>query len=345
MTLPGIEDVLEGPGLSDREGVTIGRSRQGRPVEAFRFGGGPLRVSLLGGCHADEPVGPRLLARLAGFLEAREDGDPVLRDQEWWVLPHLNPDGAARNRGWQRDPGEAYDLAAFLSGVEREPPADDVEFGFPRGPDDAEARPENRAAYRWWRSADGPFHVHASLHGMAVGLGPWFLLEEGWAGRTERLQARCRARSRQLGYRLHDEDRGGDKGFRRISEGFSTRPDSQAMRAFFLEAGDRETAAQFRPSSMETMRRLGDDTLTVVPEMPLFVAGAGPEPDEAAPEEPVDAGWNRRWRDLLRRWGRRLRTNDVDARWVERRARERALRAMPVRDQMALQWELVRSAV
>ena len=36
----------------------IGRSRDCRPIGAWRGGQGPLSVSLVAGCHADEPVGP-----------------------------------------------------------------------------------------------------------------------------------------------------------------------------------------------------------------------------------------------------------------------------------------------
>ena len=37
----------------------------------------------------------------------------------------------------------------------------------------------------------------------------------------------------ELGYVLHDVERGGEKGFHRIDEGFTTRPDSRAMKAHF----------------------------------------------------------------------------------------------------------------
>ena len=42
----------------------IGGSRQGREILGYRFGRGARRVSLIGGCHADEPprcCGERLL--------------------------------------------------------------------------------------------------------------------------------------------------------------------------------------------------------------------------------------------------------------------------------------------
>jgi hypothetical protein len=91
-----------------------------------------LRLSLLAGCHADEPVGPRLLRRLVGFLGRLPADDPLLTEYEWWVMPHINPDGARRNLSWQRDGADLYDLPAYLAGVVRELPGDDIEFGFPR---------------------------------------------------------------------------------------------------------------------------------------------------------------------------------------------------------------------
>jgi hypothetical protein len=89
--------ILNAAPVARDAGDEIGRSRQGRPVRGFRFGHGPRRVSLLAGCHADEPVGPRLLRRLVGFLGRLPVDDPLLTECEWWVMPHINPDGARRN--------------------------------------------------------------------------------------------------------------------------------------------------------------------------------------------------------------------------------------------------------
>lgn len=321
-----------------RSALEIGRSREGRPVTAARLGWGATRISLLGGCHADEPVGPRLLARLIGALEALPPDDPLLTDIEWWILPHINPDGAARNAGWQRPDAASYRLSDYLVGVRRELPGDDIEFGFPRGPDDDGARPEPAAAAAWWDTGDGPFHVHATLHGMAFAAGPWFLIEPAWVERAAPLMARCRRRVAELGYRLHDVERRGEKGFHRIARGFSTRPDSAAMREHFLARDERETAARFRPSSMEHMRSRGGDPLTLVSEMPLFLLpGVG---EELGPPDPVAE----RWRERIADWGRRLESGE-DAATVDSEARAAGLREMPVGDQMRLQWALVAAAI
>jgi hypothetical protein len=313
----------------------LGDSREGRPVQGWRFGSGDFRISLIGGCHADEPIGPALLRRLVSFLHARPPGHPAVTGLEWWIVPDANPDGAVRNAAWTEAIAGAVDPLAYVRHVHREPPGDDVEFGFPLDAADAGARPENRALFEWWRTADGPFALHASLHGMAVAEGPWFLIEASWADRSAGLQAACAAETAALGYRLHDVDRKGEKGFRRIGPGFTTRPDSREMIRHFRERGDEATAALFRPSSTETIVALGGDPLTLVSEMPLFVLPARPG------EGPSGSG-------EVQEWKRRL------ARWQGMAAAEAAVREeiaasglvpMPVHDQMRLQWTFVREGI
>lgn len=340
MSATWFEEMATAPPVPEGAGLEVGRSREGRPVRAFRFGRGPVRVSLLAGCHADEPVGPRLLRQLCGWFEALSPESPVLTLYEWWVVPHINPDGEVRNRRWQAGCDQAYDLSAYLAHVVRELPGDDVEFGFPRRPEDAGARPENRAVWSWWREADGPFHLHASLHGMGFGAGPWFLVEPSWRDRVRPLKERCRSRAAKLGYRLHDVQRLGEKGFLRLEPGFCTRPDSKAMRAHFLGRGDPQKAARFRPSSMEAIRARGGDPLTLVTEMPLFLTpGVG---EHVGPPDPAAE----RWRARIEAWRARLQSGasadrEAEAVSVREEAREVGLQAMPVRDQMELQWTLV----
>ncbi len=128
---------------------------------------------------------------------------------------------------------------------------------------------------------------------------------------------------------LHDVDRGGEKGFWRIARGFTTRPDSRAMRDHFLACGDPGTAARFRPSSMEHARSLGGDPLTAVSEMPLFLLpGEGPLADPALPR-----------RDRLGRIAAAVAAHGAAA------ASHLGVRPMPVRDQMHLQLALLDEAL
>jgi hypothetical protein len=263
-----------------RSGLTIGQSRDGREIDGFVLGSGKIHVSLIGGCHADEPVGPATLARLAGFLDSLDGSHPLLAEITWRLVPHVNPDGQLRNESWTRSTvdiedhlgqhDQGYQLDAYLARVVREPPGDDIEFGFPRSSDDHQARPENRAVADFL-AAGAPFDLHGSFHGMGFAPGPWFLIEESWIGRSQPLRDEIRSRVRTMGYGLFDPDRKGEKGFNRIDPGFSTRPDSRAMSAFFAARADSVTASKFRPSSMEHVRRLGGDPFTFVSEMPLFL--------------------------------------------------------------------------
>lgn len=333
-----IHDILDTPIPVVEPGAVIGRSREGRPIRALRAGRGPLAVSLIGGCHADEPVGPRFLRQLVAYLAALPPDDALLRRSTWWIAPHVNPDGEERNRAWHGEADAAYDIVDYLRLVRREPPGDDMEFGFPRDGDDRSARPENRALNSWWRSAARPFALHATLHGMAFAAGPWFLIEEAWKNRCALLKRRCAARTAELGYVLHDVERLGEKGFVRLERGFTTRPDSGNMRKHFLALGDEETAARFRPSSMEAIRSLGGDAFTLVSEMPLFLTpGVG---EDLGPPDPVAEAWKRRiegWRAALRA--------GAEADTVRREAADAGLRAMPVKDQMDLQWAMITAGI
>jgi len=312
---------------------TLGKSREGRDILGLRTGTGERRVSLLAGCHADEPVGPRLLRRLTAYLTSLAEDDPLRTRYEWWIIPHINPDGEERNRLWQAGEPPVYDLASYLENAVREQPGDDIEFNFPRHVDDEQARPENRAAYDWWRSADGPFSLHVSLHGMAFAAGPWFLIEPAWRDRYDHIRATCAARVRELGYRLHDVERQGEKGFFRLEPGFCTRPDSKYMREYFLEQGDERTAELFLPSSMECIRSLGGDPLTLVSEMPLFITpGVG---EALGPPDPVAEAWRERIAD----WRQQLAEGGDGA--VTVAAHKYGLRPMAVQDQMLLQWTFI----
>ncbi|MDH3224940.1 MAG: M14 family zinc carboxypeptidase, partial [Gemmatimonadota bacterium] len=280
----------------------IGQSREGRPLHAHRIGAGPLSINLVGGCHADEPVGPRLLEKLVRYL-ASPRGEALRSLGRWSVIPHINPDGAAVNAPWQPGDAEAYDFVRLLEHRVRELPGDDIEFGFGAGA--AALRPENTAALDFWRSG-GPIDLHVSMHGMSVAAGPYFLVEEGWWPRFEPLAQGLAREVAAAGYTLHDVERLGEKGFHRLARGFCTRPDSVAMRDHFLALRDQATASRFRPSSMEAVRSFSDDPLTLVTEMPLFITpGVG---ETLGPPDPRLEAWKQR----IAGWLARVQRSDGD---------------------------------
>lgn len=240
----------------------LGESEEGRELYAAVIGCGSRTVSLIAGAHADEPVGPESLRTfILQGLRRREAMEALFDAFTFVIVPHVNPDGEARNRTWI----DAWpDLSSFLARAVREAPGRDLEFGFP------DMRPENRAVSAFLR-AHAPLDLHMSLHGMAFSEGAMLLIERHWSFRTQALRARYAAAAEAEGLPLHDHNREGEKGFFYIEPGFTTTPEGDAMRTYFRAQGDEETAACFHDSSMDFVRSLGGDPLCLVTELPLFL--------------------------------------------------------------------------
>jgi hypothetical protein len=253
----------------------IGQSEEGRPIHGIVLGRGDRAVSLIAGNHPDEPVGPETLrAFVLNGLADREALDGLLERFRFVVVPHTNPDGEARNRRWI----DAWpDPLAYAAHVNREPPGRDLEFGFPA------MRPENEAVAEFLRD-HGPYVLHASLHGMAMGEGASLLINRPWTFRTQALRDGFVEAAREAGLRMHDHNRKGEKGFFWIEPGFQTTPRGDAMRTFFRAQGDPGTAERFHQSSMEFVMGLGGDPLALVTELPLFVVN-NPDPEPGRPEK------------------------------------------------------------
>lgn len=240
----------------------LGVSEEGRPIDAVVLGTGKTAVSLLAGAHSDEPVGAETLRWLIlSCLAHRQSLLPFLQRCRLVVIPHINPDGEARNQRWMRC---WPDAAAYLQHVFREPPGRDLEFGFP------DMRVENRLVSRFL-ARYAPFTLHVSLHGMAFSEGAMLLVERHWVEHTAGLRRRFAQLAARYGLPLHDHDRQGEKGFLYIAPGFSTTPEGERMQAYFREKGDEDTASRFHLSSMEYLRRLGGNPLCLVTELPLFL--------------------------------------------------------------------------
>ncbi|MEJ2084703.1 MAG: M14 family zinc carboxypeptidase [Acidobacteriota bacterium] len=111
MRLP-TEDVLAAGPPDGLVGTVIGRSRQGRTLRGHVVGNGSLHISLIAGCHADEPVGPDMLGLLVRFLARLAAEHELLREITWYIIPHLNPDGASRNAAWADRPIAIVDSKA-----------------------------------------------------------------------------------------------------------------------------------------------------------------------------------------------------------------------------------------
>lgn len=249
----------------------IGLSRGGRIMYGLIIGTGPHKVSITAGAHADEPLGPITASIVASWLLAGGRRD-LTETFTFYICPQVNPDGSAANESWFSDP---LDLLRYIKHVQREAPGDDIEFGYP-GNGLPALRPENEAIATFLREG-GPYVYHASLHGMAVAEGAWYLIGKEWVERTRTLRTRLAQITARAELGLHDIERHGDKGFTRIAPGFCTTPTSSGMREHFLKKGDETTAARFHLSSMEFVQSLGGDPLVMVSELPLFLVGNAEE--------------------------------------------------------------------
>ena len=247
------------------EAHTIGKSREGRSLYGVSIGLGKQTVSIIAGAHADEPTGPVTALLLPWLLEIHFP--ELFKRFTFHIIPQINPDGAERNHRWF---SATPNFSTYVSGVVREEPGDDIEFGFGSGPT---VRPECCATMAFLKP-HSPYSAHFSLHSMPYNEGVWFLLSPNWQERATDLMAQLSAYCTTAGFMLHDVDRHGEKGFTRIGPGFSTTPNSIAMRTFFETQGQPETAAKFHPSSMEFISSLGGDPLCMVSEIPLFLLGS-----------------------------------------------------------------------
>jgi len=240
----------------------LGPSEEGATLYGVRLGTGEHTVSLMAGNHADEPVGPETLrAFVLNALAQRDEMTPWLRHCTFVIVPHVNPDGEARNRPWIE---QWPDPKAYLRHAVREQPGRDLEYGYPA------MRPENEHVSSFLRE-HGPYAMHASLHGMSASEGALLLINRDWTFRTQALRDDFRAAVKAEGMRMHDHNRKGEKGFFWIEPGFQTTPRGDAMRTYFRAQNDPSMAERFHDSSMEFVMSLGGDPLAMVTELPLFL--------------------------------------------------------------------------
>ena len=241
--------------------VVIGKSVEERSIYAFEFGSGPVSVSIVAGSHADEPVGSETIRHL---IRSASEQSGVSKDISerctFYLIPQVNPDGEHRNRLWMR---EWPKLDSYITNTVRELPGRDIEFGYPA------MRPENKSASEYWADR-APIDLHVSLHGMGYAEGVMLLIERHWTSRTQDVRDSYTRLAATHGLGLHTHNRKGEKGFFYIENGYTTTPEGEAMKDHFRSLGDEDTASLFHSSSMEYMRSISPDPLSLVTEIPLF---------------------------------------------------------------------------
>lgn len=141
----------------------VGTSRAGIPLLLLSVGHGSRQALVVGGPHANEPVGGATVLRLA----ERALADPRLTegaDATWNLLLCVDPDGLRRNEGWLSGP---YTLGRYARNFFRPGFLEQPEW-LPDGPGHA-ALPETRSLLEL-QDELRPF-LQCSLHGVDVGGG------------------------------------------------------------------------------------------------------------------------------------------------------------------------------
>lgn len=146
----------------------IGRSVEGRPIEALVFAGAAPPVLVLGGIHGDEPTSSALVEVLARTLAEHPE---ALCGRQVILIPRANPDGlAADTRGNARgiDVNRNFDTANFR--------------GRGAGGVSAQSEPETQALVealaRWEPSAIVSVHAPLACIDPDGGQGSWDLARE-----------------------------------------------------------------------------------------------------------------------------------------------------------------------
>jgi hypothetical protein len=88
----------------------VGSSSEGRPLMLYRFGSGPVSIFLWSQMHGDESTATMALADIFSFFHTQPDHPIVAtikKNISLYVLPMVNPDGAAR---FQRRTSENIDI-------------------------------------------------------------------------------------------------------------------------------------------------------------------------------------------------------------------------------------------
>lgn len=239
-------------------------------LRVLRLGTGPVHVAVVGNAHADEPSGTVAIMALAEALAQGGPSSTLLEQVTLHLLPTLNPLGLLRNRDWLLSPTPS--LEDFLRQVRRDPPDQDREFGY--GDTPAEAAHAECAAWHGYLDGLERLDGYVSLHSMAFSGGALFLGQFDEVARWIKLRRQLSDDiTHRDGKTLHDEDRGGRKGFGYIAPGWWTAPTREAMSAF-LAKGRPEAAEWLRLNSMQVVRARHGVPVALVSELPQYCIAA-----------------------------------------------------------------------
>lgn len=104
-----------------------GTSQQGEPIYHVQFGQGAVKVLVLAGPHADEPIGSLTVFSLLTLLKNSHE-ELLKQDVEWHIVPCIDPDGARPNEGWTQ---QTFTHKNFMKHFHKQPYTDQADYTFP----------------------------------------------------------------------------------------------------------------------------------------------------------------------------------------------------------------------
>lgn len=177
----------------------LGNSHAGAAIDLISIGEGDCSILVVGGPHANEPLGCLAIISLINTLaHGRVPGG--ISDFSWHFIPVIDPDGLDLNSGWLRGPAtlQSYMRHFFRPAFSRQ-----AEYGFPLempGYRFDAPSPENIC---WQRALEiSRPDLQVSLHGSDTG-GAFFILSEDRPGLAPRLSRA--AKGSGLGLNRHGE--------------------------------------------------------------------------------------------------------------------------------------------
>jgi hypothetical protein len=169
--LYGLVEALRGS--SGFEVIVAGSSANGLPIHHVRFGGGHVKVLLVGFPHPNEPIGGMTAFSLLTLLKSRHR-ELINADVEWHVIPCIDPDGAVLNEGWTQEP---FTPANYMRHFHRQEARDQVDTAFPIGYKRLVFdQPTAEASVLMGLLTQIRPDLYYSLHNAALGGGAWYCL-------------------------------------------------------------------------------------------------------------------------------------------------------------------------
>jgi hypothetical protein len=236
----------------DFPGVLPRHTRRQAVADAWLAATGPEEgpvISVLAGAHPDEPAGPVAAVELLRHWSTYPWG----KDWQLITVPMQDPSGVEAQRAWltasiKPNQWQADDDLYRSHRLRRSLGIDDGEFAWPGAPWGGLQLPVTTAIDAYLRLLP-PALVHASLHGLGIAPGMWFLADRQTLSLPVMWQ---RVQHWQRRYGIFDDQRCGGqygKGFHRAGNGFSHLSTGLGMRWWQLAQQDAVVSSRGAGSS------------------------------------------------------------------------------------------------